>query len=87
MRNEMQAILKAEMRMAAISEREHDDITQEKMAELLFMNPRSYSDIECGVTACGALTTVLLLMRMKSPEEFLRGLRSKFDELFNGGSV
>jgi transcriptional regulator with XRE-family HTH domain len=87
MRNEMQAILKAEMRIVAINEREHDDITQEQMAELLFMNPRSYSDIECGVTACGALTTVLLLMRMQDPEEFLQDLRLKFDGLLGEGSV
>ena len=87
MRNEMQAILKAEMRIVAINEREHDDITQEQMAELLFMNPRSYSDIECGVTACGALTTVLLLMRMQDSEEFLQDLRLKFDGLLGEGSV
>ncbi len=81
MREDMEATLKKELRAAAISERQRLGITQEKMAENLFMSTRSYSDIECGITLCGSLTTVLLLIQMPDPNKFLRDLRFEFSKL------
>ena len=79
MRNELENILKNATRELALQERK--DFTQEKMAEELYMSPRSYSDIECGVNSCGALTTVLLLMRLPSADPFLQDLRRRFDRM------
>jgi len=77
MRNELENILKTATRELAL--RERADATQEQMAEALFMSTRSYSDIECGVTACGALTLALLLMRLPSADPFLQSLRGQFE--------
>ena len=77
----MEQILKKEMRNVAIELREQLELTQEQMSEELFMSLRSYSDIECGITLSGSLTTILLLMKMSDPGAFLQGLRLKFEEL------
>lgn len=77
MRNELENILKSATRELALKERAED--TQEQMAEALYMSPRSYSDIECGVNACSALTLALLLMRLPSADPFLGDLRRQFE--------
>lgn len=37
-------------------------LTQEQMAELLCMAPRSYSDLEHGIYSCSGLTVILFLI-------------------------
>ena len=83
MREEMKLILKSATRSLALREREKEGSTQEKMAEELFMSKRSYADIECGVNACSALTTVLLLMRLPSADAFLLQLKQDFEKTSN----
>lgn len=81
MRNELENTLKNATRELALREREKEGLTQEIMAEALYMSTRSYSDIECGITSCGALTVVLLLLRLQEPELFLQELKREFAKL------
>ena len=46
------------------------------------MSERSYSDIESGVSACGALTIVLLLISIPDSEDFLQIIRQEFELLY-----
>ncbi len=82
MRNQMEIILKQELRNIALKERGEYGFTQDQMSEHLVMSTRSYCDIECGETSCGALTTVLLLMSLSDPNAFLRDLKCKFEALY-----
>lgn len=82
MRNELEAIIKRELRGLALRTRARLDLTQEQMAERLTMNPRSYIDIESGVCMCGTLTTLLLLMEQPDPLTVLDGLKDKFKKLY-----
>ena len=77
----MEAILKNETRVLALTLRAELDLTQAEMAEVLHMSTRGYADIESGVSACGALTFALLLIRIPDPVDFLRGLKLDFDRL------
>ena len=78
----MNIILKHEFRDLALRERERLGLTQKQMAETLEMSERSYSDIESGVSACGALTIVLLLISIPDPKEFLQIIRQEFELLY-----
>ena len=81
MRAEMEPVLKEALRTLALKTRDRMGLTQKKMAEVLEMNETSYSDIEGGVSMCGTLTTVLLLMNQSDPTAFLGEVSGKFDEL------
>lgn len=81
MREEMQNILKRDLRELALRARENRGITQKKMAEVLVMSERSYADIESGASACGTLTGFLLLMCLPDADEFLYSLKYKFEML------
>ncbi len=60
-------------RYLAIETRERLELSQEEMAELLYMSTSSYSDIETGVTNCvGTLTATRLLNLQEDPSVFLR---------------
>lgn len=87
MRAEMEAILKETFRDLALKLRYDRKITQYMMAEALVMSERSYEDIECGRSACGALTICLLLMECEDANEFLADLRVKFDEVYSSAEV
>ena len=81
MRNIIKKQLNKELRELAIKERARLGYTQEKMAETLLMSTRSYSDIESGEIACGSLTTIILLMNMNCPDEYLKKLKNAFEKL------
>ena len=77
MRREMERILKEEFRILAIRTRNRLGITQKEMGRRLFMSESSYSDIETGKSACGALSEALLLEMQCDPKEFLKKLMEK----------
>lgn len=81
-RNEMKAILKETLRDLALRTRYNRGLTQVKMAEVLVMSERSYEDIESGHTACGSLTTVLLLLEVDNPQDVLDELRVRLQKAY-----
>ncbi len=83
MRDEMEAILKDELRILALKTRARHSLSQEEMAEALAMVPRSYTYIESGVHMCGTLTTVLLLIDHPDPLSLLADWKRKFDSLYS----
>ena len=87
MRNELEAILKNDLRTLSLRTRARLRLTQEQMAEHLCMSPRSYIDIESGLSMCGTLTVVLLLMDQDDPASVLAELRGKFSKLRADGEV
>ena len=53
--------------------------TNAKMAELLFMDDRSYIDLDHGKTGCSALTIVMFLINCcPDANEFIDELRAAF---------
>ena len=82
MRNEMERLLKDELRTLAIRTRERLHLTQREMAIRLEMSESSYSDIETGLSMCGTLTTVLLLSELDDPYAYLQALKQKLAVLY-----
>jgi len=82
MRNEMERLLKDELRTLAIRTRERLHLTQKEMAIRLEMSESSYSDIETGLSMCGTLTTVLLLSELDDPYAYLQALKQKLAVLY-----
>ena len=82
MRNEMEKLLKEELRTLAIRTRERLHLTQKEMAIRLEMSESSYSDIETGLSMCGTLTTVLLLSELDDPYAYLQALKQKLAVLY-----
>ncbi len=82
MRNEMERLLKDELRTLAIRTRERLHLTQKEMAIRLEMSESSYSDIETGLSMCGTLTTVLLLSELDDPYAYLQALKQKLTVLY-----
>ncbi len=78
-RKEMAPIVKKALREYMLEERTRLELTQEEMSASLAMSPRSYADIERGVSCCGTLTTLMLLMSMEEPETFLEELRERVE--------
>ncbi len=81
MRDKIEMLVKATICDFAIIKRGELELSQEKMASALVMTPRSYADIERGENSCGMLTTVLLLMSMDDPTEFLQSLKVEIEEM------
>ncbi len=79
MREELEAILKVELQKLILEQRKELNYTQMKMADSLHMATRSFADIESGKSMCGALTTVLLLIKVQDVEGFLQYINSKFE--------
>ena len=81
MRDEMEELLKENLRVLAIRTRDDLGYKQKQMAEMLVMSDSSYSDIETGEYMCGTLTAVLLLIAQPDPNAYLRSLERKLQEL------
>ena len=81
MREEMEALLKEDLRVLAIRTRDRLGYKQKQMAEKLVMSDSSYSDIETGEYMCGTLTAILLLIAQSDPDQYLRKLECGFQEL------
>ena len=86
MRNEMEAILKEVLRDHLLRTRYQLGLTQERMAEALVMSKRSYEYIESGDCACGALTTVLLLLGAEN-RDLEDELRARLKEAYEAEVV
>ncbi len=82
MRHEKEILLKEELRVLAITTRDHLGITQKEMGRRLAMSESSYSDIETGKAMCSTLTTVLLLEMQENPSVFLFAVKEKFEEQY-----
>lgn len=79
MRKTYEAILKEYLHKRIVKDRKANHLIQEKMAELLVMDPRSYSDIERGKTMCSTLTFTLYLLQLcDDPETLLREIEELF---------
>ena len=83
MREELEALLKEELRVLAIRTRDRLVYKQKRMAEALVMSDSSYSDIETGEYMCGTLTAVLLLIAQPDPNQYLQNLEFKLRELYD----
>ncbi len=83
MRDKVEQILKQELRFLALKTRNHLELTQKQMSELLFMNEKSYSYIETGVYMCGTLTCIILIMMQEDPNDFLQNLKQKIDKVYD----
>ena len=58
------------------------DLTQDKMAEQLMMDVRSYSDIDRGISMCGTLTFVLFLIHFcPNPILLLNEIQMAFEAI------
>ena len=77
----MEEILKKELRYLALSERSRCGYTQEQMSEILMMSRRSYADIESGISSCGTLTAILLVLHTGDPNVFLHRVEKNFQNL------
>lgn len=82
MRRELETILGGELRFLAIETRERLSLTQREMGKRLQMSESSYSNIETGKNACGALTSILILDMQDNPGEFLQRVKRKFAEWY-----
>ena len=82
MRQELEKILKDELRFLAISTRNHLNLTQKEMENRLQMSESSYSDIETGKSMCGTLTAFLLLDMQNDPTNFIQRTMIKFAECY-----
>ena len=87
MRTKMEAIVKSNLRTLALRTRARRALTQEQMAEALSMSVRSYIDIEAGVSMCGTLTALLLLMEQEAPASLLSELRGQLRSLYEEVAV
>lgn len=87
MRNKMEAILKETLRDLCLKTRYDRGLTQNKMSEALLMSERSYEEIECGRSACGALTAVLLLIESERSPQAIENLRKSFTEAYESEVV
>ena len=83
MREELEELLKEELRVLAIRTRDRLGYKQKRLAEALVMSDSSYSDIETGENMCGTLTAVLLLIAQTDPNAYLRNLECKLQKLYD----
>ena len=61
------------------------NLTQDKMAEILLIDVRSYADIDRGISMCSTLTFVLFLVYLcPEPVTLLKEIRARFDIIRNG---
>lgn len=56
------------------------ELTQEQLSERLCMAPRSYADLERGISGCSGLTVILFMVLLKD-EEALRLIHEVRKEL------
>ena len=80
MRNRYRQILKTFFRDKVLRTRDDLGMSQEDMAHILAMAPRTFIDLEHGKTGCSALTLALFLIYIcKNPVLFLEELRNAFE--------
>lgn len=81
MRKTYEATLKRCLHDKIVTVRKKQQITQEKMAELLIMDPRSYADIENGKNACSSVTLMLYMIHFcDDPNQLVAEIEQLFSE-------
>ncbi len=81
MRNTYKAVLKKYLHERIVADRKKNHLVQEKMAERLLMDWRSYADIENGKNLCSTVTfTMYLLEFCDDPIELLEEIRALYKE-------
>lgn len=81
MRNTYKAILKEYLHERILTDRKKNKLPQEKMAERLLMDWRSYIDIEHGKNLCSTTTFVMYLLEFcDDPKEILEEIRELFTQ-------
>lgn len=84
MRKAYRNILKHHFHNSLIRIRATKQLTQSQMAEKLFMDDRSYIDLEHGKTCCSAITLALFLVYIcDNTTIFLEELRHAFEAGFD----
>ncbi len=87
MRKHLNAILKQHFYTQLMLTRSMLGYTQAKMADQLFMDDRSYIDLDHGKSCCSALTLALFLIYCcEDSAAFLHELRKAFDESINNAA-
>ena len=80
MRKTYHAILKERFHISLFQERKRLEWTQSEMAERLYMDDRSYSDLDTGKSCCSAVTLALFLVYVcDDVSHFLEELRNAFE--------
>lgn len=80
MRKTYRNILKHRFHASLIQARTSKGFTQSEMAERLFMDDRSYIDLEHGKTCCSAVTLILFLLYLcDDVDQFLQELCHAFE--------
>ena len=82
--DEMEQILKRELRSLALKTRSELGLTQRQMSDRYVMAESSYSALESGENMCGTLTTIFLLSDQIDPYQTLKTLIHKLDKLREG---
>lgn len=76
MRHQFQHLLRRFIRSQLMDYRSRSGTTQERMAELLFITPRSYAYLERGTYGCSAATLMFFILTL--PEDEVLRLRAEF---------
>lgn len=80
MRKQYRKILKTFFCNKVLYTRDAIGISQEEMAHILAMAPRTFINLEHGKNGCSALTLALFLIYIcKNPAAFLEELRNAFE--------
>ena len=81
LRDNMEQLIKVELRTLALHTRAKLDLTQTKMGDRYVMSGDSFANIESGEYMCGTLTTVLLLNDQEDPTGILKDITEKLEKI------
>lgn len=79
MREEIRKLLQALMAERIGQFRDEQNLTQEQMSEKLMMSPRSYRDLERGITGCSLQT--YLQFQLCLPRDEANSLLEEYEKL------
>ena len=84
MRKTAHAVIKENLRSKIFQTRVKNNWTKRRMAEMLAMDDRSYSDIEKGISSCSVVTLVIfiafVLEDSVQKEELFKELRESIEK-------
>ena len=78
MRQKIQEKLKQHLKTTILNLRSEKCLTQEQMASELWMERRSYADLESGKNMMGLITFLRLLFLLDNPQNFLSEIQKIF---------
>ncbi len=86
-RKKMEQILKDEFHGRILQIHDKDALTQERMANALIMDRRSFADIERGEHMCGELTIIFILIYLEDANPLLQSLKRQFEQSYQEAEV